>query len=92
VEGFNYRYGWAFYVIAMSFIASMVASVNNISLYLRRMPRRRRVDSVKDSTTQQQPPSQEHQPNQHHQADHRLMPEVIQTMPDARHSKITTPV
>ena len=33
---FTYRYGWAFFFAGASFMCSMVAAVNNISLYLRR--------------------------------------------------------
>ncbi|ESN90681.1 hypothetical protein HELRODRAFT_166386 [Helobdella robusta] len=35
-DGFLYRYGWAFFFNGISFIASMIAAVNNISLYLLR--------------------------------------------------------
>ena len=33
-EGFKYRYGWAFFFNGVSFICSMIAAVNNITLYL----------------------------------------------------------
>ena len=37
-DGFTYQYGWAFFFAGSSFMCSMAAAVNNISLYLRRLP------------------------------------------------------